>query len=423
MKPVANYKLGDILVNPLESTLYFEGEDKGETKKSLQPKFIEVLTYLAQQYPRLVGREELIEQIWQDNQPVGEKALTNAIWHLRKNLKNDDTEVIETIRKVGYRLKIEPVWIDEDLWLKSPVSSDAQGVKNVKTGLKKCWHSANLIMGFVSAFVVFHWLIVNSKDTVITPQLTKPQITQLTTSPGSELFVSASPDGHYIAYRWRQADGSVNLYLQDTHQLQAKPQQLTFDDLRQGHSVFSPDGQYLYFARKSVSRGICEMIKMSIASLKQQVIAECPVSGGYNYLDISPDGKTLAFQYSEGDEPSGIYFLSVGDSQASAGNAQNAQLRRFSCKQNCNYRDRDMAFSPDGQTLAVSRRFNRFNENIYLVDVNSGQAYQLTEDHEDIVGLTWHPNGKQLVFATQVADVRQGVVIDIESKEKLSIQI
>ena len=78
----------------------------GDTKLTLQPKFIEVLAFLAQQYPNLVTREQIIEEIWDGNFYVGEKALTNAIWHLRKSLKSFDAniEFIETIRKTGYKL-------------------------------------------------------------------------------------------------------------------------------------------------------------------------------------------------------------------------------------------------------------------------------------------------------------------------------
>ena len=76
----------------------------------LQPKFIELLVYLVECYPNAVTREQLIENVWGGNQYVGEKALTNAIWHLRKSFKelDPDNTYIETLRKTGYRLVQKP---------------------------------------------------------------------------------------------------------------------------------------------------------------------------------------------------------------------------------------------------------------------------------------------------------------------------
>ena len=84
-------------------------QKENDKKISLQPKFIEVLVYLAEQYPRIVPRQELIENVWKGNHYVGEKALTNAIWHLRKSLESSGQDpYIETIRKTGYRLLVKP---------------------------------------------------------------------------------------------------------------------------------------------------------------------------------------------------------------------------------------------------------------------------------------------------------------------------
>ena len=78
MKASKAFKLGNCQILPLEFSIQFENCEK----QSLQPKFIEVLVYLAENYPRIITRDELIEHVWLGNNYVGEKALTNAIWHL-----------------------------------------------------------------------------------------------------------------------------------------------------------------------------------------------------------------------------------------------------------------------------------------------------------------------------------------------------
>ena len=78
------FTIGNCQIIPIEYAIKFDEHEK----QSLQPKFIEVLCYLAEHYPRVIPREELIENVWAGNIYVGEKALTNAIWHLRQNLKS-----------------------------------------------------------------------------------------------------------------------------------------------------------------------------------------------------------------------------------------------------------------------------------------------------------------------------------------------
>ena len=75
-----------------------------------------------------------------------------------------------------------------------------------------------------------------------------------------------------------------------------------------------------------------------------------------------------------------------------------------------------MAFSPDGKYLAVSRRYNRFSENIYLVNISNRSTTQLTFGEEDIVGLSWHPDGREIVYATVRAGNRHGFILNIKKK-------
>ncbi len=74
----------------------------------LEPRAMDVLTYLASRPGRTVSREELEREVWQ-GQVVVYEALSNAIAKLRKAFEDDPHEprIIETIPKVGYRLIAE----------------------------------------------------------------------------------------------------------------------------------------------------------------------------------------------------------------------------------------------------------------------------------------------------------------------------
>jgi len=402
MKFEQAFKIGFCEVIPIEYAIKFEHQDK----QSIQPKFIEVLCYLAEHYPRVIPREELIENVWGGNAYVGEKALTNAIWHLRQNLKgaDADNEVIETIRKVGYRLLIEPELVKQDTTRqRSQQESSISKTERIKQ------YSAIAVFFLLLFWLTFHFI----NDTQKTQQ---HHITQITTEPGAELFASPSPDGRYVVYKWLIADKAANLYLHDTQQPELAAKQLTFNRDVKGLSVWSNDGQFLFYTRKNEQNKYCEVVRLKVSSNQEKKIADCPLNGGYSYIDISPDDTRLAYRsYSEPADENGIYFISLTE--------KNAKPYRFSCANNCGYEDRDFAFSPDGKSIAVTRRVNRFNENIYLVNIATLAAEQLTFNEEDIVGLTWHPQGKKLIFGTQRADVRNGYVLELSNKTLTPLNI
>ncbi|MCW9016565.1 MAG: winged helix-turn-helix domain-containing protein, partial [Kangiellaceae bacterium] len=401
MQTISQYKIQDFNLFPLEYALQKEGGEK----VNLQPKFIEVLVYLAEQYPRIVPRQELIDNVWKGNHYVGEKALTNAIWHLRKNLEGNGSPqaYIETIRKTGYRLLVQPEVIATETKPAKPILEDYSSAKVDSLSLMKRFRLP-IVAVLMAIFGAVGWHYLSSywpSD--------QPQIETITTEPGRELFVAPSPDGRFIVYKWMSGDGQVDLYLRDLQQPDVAAKPLTADEWSEGLSVWSNDGEYLYYSSKSEK--FCDIIRLKISTNQKQKISECPVASGYNYIDISPDDKILAYQSDhDKDMQSGIYFLdlSVGESKPI----------RFSCKHECAYEDRDFAFSPDGKRAAVTRRTHQFSENIYLVDIQQGTAKQLTEGHEDIVGITWHPDGRRLVFGVQKADTRSGYLIDTQTLEQ-----
>ena len=188
--------------------------------------------------------------------------------------------------------------------------------------------------------------------------------------------------------------------MRDLHQPDVPPKSITADKWSEGHSVWSNDSQYLYYSSKSLKEKFCDIIRLKISTNQKQKISSCPVASGYNYIDISPDDKILAYH---GDHDnglrSGIYFLDLTVSES--------KPVRFSCREDCDYKDRDVAFSPDGRKVAVTRRSHRFSEDIFLVDVQEGTSIQLTEGHEDIVGLSWHPDGNRIAYGFQKADRRK----------------
>jgi DNA-binding winged helix-turn-helix (wHTH) protein/Flp pilus assembly protein TadD len=77
---------------------------RGDEPLALEPKALHLLFYLLENRNRLVRKQELLDQVWQESN-VSESALTRVIVLLRKAL-NDDSHFprfIETVPTLGYR--------------------------------------------------------------------------------------------------------------------------------------------------------------------------------------------------------------------------------------------------------------------------------------------------------------------------------
>lgn len=391
-----SFQLGPYQVFIDEHLVVLNGE-----KVAAQPKVMELLQVLVQRYPEVVSRNELIEGVWQGNEIIGEKALTNTIWQLRQLFAHPSAplDVVETIRKKGYKLTLTP----------EPLSLSSETIKPVSLIEKKSY-KYQVAFGLVCIMMVLvAWSFL--KSPIEAPAKSASQIDEITKMPGSELRPSPSPDGKQLAFIWQQGQDS-QLYLKDLTHPNVPIKQLTFSDKRPWKAVWSPDQQYLYFAQKNSQA--CEIVRLSLADLEQLVLTSCPTDSGYNYIAISPDGKTLAFN---GKAPlasqDGIYLLDLSQDDATP--------ERLSCDTECDLRDRDVAFSPDGQYLAITQRKSTSEERLSLYYLGKKEFQILDSSHADIVGMSFHPNGQYLVYGAQAADKRRGYVVDLETKAQTKL--
>ncbi|MFD1416692.1 response regulator transcription factor [Oceanobacillus jeddahense] len=72
----------------------------------LSKKEADIMETLMNRYPRVAGREDLLEKLWDDQTYVDENTLNVNITRVRKKLQSVGIEDgVETVRGVGYRLK------------------------------------------------------------------------------------------------------------------------------------------------------------------------------------------------------------------------------------------------------------------------------------------------------------------------------
>ena len=103
------FYLGEWQVDATSNTLSL-----GKTRRTIEPKAMDVLLLLCQQQGDVVSADDIVAQCWPTN-PVGDNPIHKTITQLRKALddKASSPTFIETIRKRGYRI-IAPVQFIND---------------------------------------------------------------------------------------------------------------------------------------------------------------------------------------------------------------------------------------------------------------------------------------------------------------------
>lgn len=394
----SRFYLGKILVDQDNLTLTSE---QGEAV-TLQLKPIEVLAFLASRYPELVTREALIDNVWAGNAYVGEKALTNAIWQLRNQFQQlGAADCIATVRKKGYRLDLAPLYVETlpaelQPVTEAPLLAESETVqlppaRRVGAGF---WS----VMASCLLLIIAAWHYWPTQD-IAAPEL---QITALTHGNGRATFPALSKDGRWLAFSWQQYEQPAQLYLADLAQ-PGSFKQLTFSEQNTGAAVWSPDNRYLYYSSLTPVQGRCSINRLTLQTLGTEVLTSCSRHSRV-YLDIAPDGSYLLFSGSHNSDGSSLYRLDLKP-QVEAPVA-------VPCRQHCEARVRDLAFSADGTRLLLTRRLHRLSEELFLRDLTTGDEQQLTFGEEDILGVSWHPDDRRIVYSALQHGRRQGFVLD-----------
>lgn len=95
-------ELNDLKLYPERHELHFE-----DTSVELTKNETIILELLIERHPRVTGREDLLEKLWDDQTFVDENTLNVNMTRVRKKFKDLGlNEVVETIRGSGYRLNV-----------------------------------------------------------------------------------------------------------------------------------------------------------------------------------------------------------------------------------------------------------------------------------------------------------------------------
>jgi TolB-like protein len=95
----AAFALGAVEVRPAKREVV-----SGQRRETLEPRIMQVLVALARQRGEMVSRDDLIQSCW-GGRIVGEDSITRCISGLRRLAEQVGGFSVETVTRVGYRLK------------------------------------------------------------------------------------------------------------------------------------------------------------------------------------------------------------------------------------------------------------------------------------------------------------------------------
>ncbi|NNF58158.1 MAG: hypothetical protein HKN04_07935 [Rhodothermaceae bacterium] len=378
--------------------------------RRVEPKVMEVLVCMARRPGRTVTKDQFMEEVWAGT-IVTDDVLARCISELRKALGDSAQrpEYVETIRKRGYRL-IAPVESVE----REPVrafssgegaASEEGGAEIIRDDTAK--GTAKPVAGLRAAVrrrrlrrrlrvAVLAGVAVLIVGTVAVQQYivarTQPLATVPVTSyPGEETDPALSPDGRSIAFTWDAGDGiNFDLYVQPA--VDEAPLQLTRTDADEFSPAWSQDGAQLAFAR--CSGGGCSIFVVPAFGGRERRIADLrPLH--VRDLVWSPDGRTLAL--SARREPRGAFGLIL----LPLGTREPLRLTDSPASPPG---DLDPAWSPDGQYLAFVRTTVDGRQDVCLVPREGGEVQRLAREQQGVTGLDWTADGRSVVYAAN----RQG---------------
>jgi Tol biopolymer transport system component len=214
------------------------------------------------------------------------------------------------------------------------------------------------------------------------------RVRPITSTPGIETDPALSPDGHQVAFV-RRGEKTLDLYVQLIDG--GEPLLLSRGKGDIYLPTWSPDGTRIAFLRDEegedgqVDRGVFVIPALGGAERR---VAACSTRGGA--LAWSPDGQRLAVNGKESpEEPEALFLLSL----------ESGERQRLTRPPSSLAGDSLPSFSPDGGTVAFVRG-EPWENDIYLAPIGGGEERRLTVGNRNTEGLAWTPDGRAIVFSS-----------------------
>jgi Tol biopolymer transport system component/DNA-binding winged helix-turn-helix (wHTH) protein len=417
----------------------------------LTPKAFDTLALLVRRSGRVVGKDELLGEIWADAF-VEESTIAQNVFTLRKALGQNHAEnqFIETVPKHGYRFIAEVEVIDgapnadpemgrqsgaeineaetgdaetgntetveaagEDARANeneeygfASVNDAADAASNLPAAGRRDLHSAKrharssfqakllipltLLLAVAVAAGLFLFTQINKAAPDFAASSPHTRTTQLTNT-GQVLRAAVSPDGKYIAYVQSER-GQESLWLRQV-EIAGGIEIVPPSGSHYVGITFSPDSNsifYVKYDRESAVGGLYQVPALGGAARKI-------LTGIDSQISFAPDKKQFAFVRND---------LSRKESQLVIANLDDANQRQLAVHASVHWMtDGAPAWSPDGKIIirqARSETSGSASTKTYLVGVRVADGKQTifnTRQWDAIQAIEWLADGTSLIVA------------------------
>jgi len=229
------------------------------------------------------------------------------------------------------------------------------------------------------------------------------------TELGVQFSPAISPDGRTIAYVWDGNQGHFNIYVRSVDGGPAT--RITHGEGDDFYPSWSPDGTHLAFLRNEgwegklviiPNRGGLEEVVGTIATAPGQWTDDCgPLLGNPGPV-WSRDGREL-IAFDQGHF--GIYAISIA-----------TRKHRQLTSDTQTSRDFFPLPSPDGRLLAYVHYESHGIGDLFVSGTDQGaEPRQITHDQATIKGISWTPDGRSLLFASNRTGPFELWRVDVQS--------
>ncbi len=364
------FALGGLRVCP--NALEVHGPDGVQT---LEPRVMQVLVALHQARGEPVSRDELSELCW-EGRIVGEDALNRCVGRLRKALSAEPLAVIDTIPKIGYRLRVAP---PERAVVEAPLAAPAPARRGPRIAvLAAAGLAAVAVLGAGAAT----WNHLRPAAA-----WSAEGMRPLTADPGVESHPALSPDGRFLVYSAGPGFyGRHDLFLRSVNE--GAPLRLTGDPAHEAAPAWSPSGDRIAFVRVSDGEP-CRIVVLPIPRGAERTVGRCSIAGstGLGWLD---ERTILLADRSSLSEVSRIRALDV----------ETGALRDVTRPRAGSLGDSGPLPSPDGRGVVFRRSYSPGVQHLYHADARTGAERPLTREGWKALSYAWAPDGRTLFYNT-----------------------
>ena len=335
----------------------------------LEPRVMQVLVALNRGRGGPLSREELSRLCW-DGRIVGEDALVRCISKLRKTFLRDPAVEIESIARVGYRLRLVSV---------APETTAASPFKPSPRRLR--WLLAGGLAA-IAALGVAAFVLMKPPGALAT-EAVRP----LTSDPGVETHPALSPDGRMIAYAGGAGFGTQrDIFLRGV--ADGTPIRLTNTAEDEMAPAWSPDGRRIAFVRR-IPGAPCEILVAPAPQGEPRIVGRCSVET-MTRLAWTRDGEILLSDRPTREAVRRIRALSP----------DTGRTREVTAPPATSLGDLDPVVTHGGDHMVFRRAFSYGVADLYAAEVSGAGLRPLTRDGWKAMGYAFSADDRTLVFSS-----------------------